>query len=71
LGWGLVVVNAAVLGKILWAIVNAGADGFATLVPVGGGLLVIDAIVLFAARWFGIPVSLRGGSPLKRRTECA
>lgn len=60
LGWGLVLVNVAVVGKMVWVFANAGSDGLATLAPVGGGLVVIDAVVLLVAYRFGLRVSLRG-----------
>jgi hypothetical protein len=51
-GWGLVVINAAILFKIAWTFwfADLGA-ALAHLVPAAGGLAAVDAVVLGSARW--------------------
>ncbi|MEI5033038.1 hypothetical protein RB201_09645 [Streptomyces sp. S1A(2023)] len=61
LGWGIVVFDAAALGKIAWAVSEAGADGAATYVPVGGGALLVTVLLVAVAR-------RKRPSPAPRRT---
>jgi hypothetical protein len=50
IGWGLVVLNGAVLFKIAWTYAVGDADGAgAHLVPALVGLVLVDAVVLGAA----------------------
>ncbi|MEE1940378.1 hypothetical protein V1L54_13350 [Streptomyces sp. TRM 70361] len=59
LGWGIVIFDAAALGKIVWAVAEAGGDGTATCLPVGGGALFVTVLLVIAARRKDIPLSLR------------
>jgi hypothetical protein len=52
--WGLVVLNAMALGKVLWAVVSEDG-GVAVIVPALLGLAIGDAVVLAAARWVRRP----------------
>jgi hypothetical protein len=46
--WGLVVINAMAVGKVAWGVIDGGT-GWAMLPPALAGLIVCDAIVLYAA----------------------
>ncbi|MEU0102061.1 hypothetical protein [Streptomyces sp. NPDC006267] len=59
LGWGIVVFDAAALGKIAWSVSEAGADGAATYVPVGGGALLVTVLLVAVARGKGLGPALR------------
>ncbi len=59
LGWGIVVFDAAALAKIVWTVTEAGADGTATYVPVGGGALLVTVLLVTVARRTGISLALR------------
>lgn len=49
--WGILVINAIAIGKVLWGVVSG--EGVAMLVPAITGLLICDAMVLYAARRMG------------------
>jgi hypothetical protein len=55
--WGLAVINAGTLLKVIWSVAFGGAAGWASLVPSIFTLAVTDAALLLAVRW------------LKRRRE--
>lgn len=59
LGWGIVVFDAAALGKIVWSVSEAGADGAATYVPVGGGALAVTVLLVAVARRKRLSLALR------------
>jgi hypothetical protein len=61
LGWGLVMVNAMVLGKALWSIISGGEINLTVLVAQLSGLAVCNAVVVLVARRLGLRISLRGG----------
>jgi hypothetical protein len=48
--WGLIIINAISLTKMLWGVVSDEGSGWVMLGPVLAGLLVCDAVVLYAAR---------------------
>ncbi|MEU9710091.1 hypothetical protein ACFXOR_11660 [Streptomyces sp. NPDC059164] len=58
LGWGIVVFDAAALGKIVWAVSEAGDDGAATYVPVGGGALAVTVLLMAVARYKRLSLAL-------------
>ncbi|WP_328436781.1 hypothetical protein OHA71_05860 [Streptomyces sp. NBC_00444] len=58
LGWGIVVFDVAALGKIVWSMAEAGSDGAATYVPVGGGALLVTLLLVIVARLKRIRLSL-------------
>ncbi|MDA2809368.1 hypothetical protein O4J56_01850 [Nocardiopsis sp. RSe5-2] len=60
LGWGLVVINGGLGLKIAWTIANSGADGLATVLPLGLGAAVMTAVIAVVARRRGMRLSLRG-----------
>ena len=49
--WGLAVINAGTLLKVIWSVAFGGAAGWASLVPSLFTLVVTDAALLLAARW--------------------
>ena len=49
-GWGLVLLNAMAVGKVLWGVVSGRGTGRAMLVPAGAGLLVGDVVLVVAVR---------------------
>ena len=49
--WGLAVINAGTLLKVIWSVAFGGAAGWASLVPSLFTLAVTDAAILLAARW--------------------
>jgi hypothetical protein len=49
--WGLAVLNAGTLLKVVWSVAFGGAAGWASLVPSLVTLAICDAAVLLAARW--------------------
>ena len=49
--WGLAVINAGTLLKVIWSVAFGGAAGWASLVPSLFTLAVTDAVILLAARW--------------------
>jgi hypothetical protein len=49
--WGLAVLNAGTLLKVIWSVVFGGAAGWASLAPSLFTLAVTDAAILLAARW--------------------
>ncbi|EST38584.1 hypothetical protein N566_06585 [Streptomycetaceae bacterium MP113-05] len=63
LGWGIVVFDAAALGKILWTVAETGHNGAATYLPVGGGALAVTVLLFVVARRRGLPLSLRRARP--------
>lgn len=48
--WGLLVINAIAVTKVVWGIVDGTGTGWAMLAPALVGLLICDAVVLYAAR---------------------
>lgn len=48
--WGLAVINAAALGKVLWSVMEGGASGWTVAVPALAGLLVCNAVVIVGVR---------------------
>jgi hypothetical protein len=49
--WGLAVINAGTLLKVIWSVAFGGATGWASLAPSLFILAVTDAAILLAARW--------------------
>ncbi len=49
--WGLAVINAGTLLKVIWSVAFGGAAGWASLVPSLFTLAVTDAAILLAVRW--------------------
>ena len=49
--WGLAVINAGTLLKVIWSVAFGGATGWASLVPSLFTLAVTDAAILLAMRW--------------------
>ena len=49
-GWGLVLLNAMAVGKVLWGVVPGRGTGRAMLAPAGAGLLVGDVVLFVVAR---------------------
>ncbi len=47
--WGLIIINAMALTKVLWGVVSGEGSGWVMLVPALAGLLVCNAVVLYAA----------------------
>ena len=48
--WGLIIINAIALTKMLWGVVSGEGSGWVMLGSALAGLLVCDAVVLYAAR---------------------
>lgn len=61
-GWGLVVIDGGLALKIAWTIANSGADGLATVLPLGLGAIVMTVIIVLVARWRGLRLALRGSN---------
>jgi hypothetical protein len=51
--WGLAVINAGTLLKVIWSVAFGGAAGWASLAPSVFTLAVTDAALLLAMRFFG------------------
>jgi hypothetical protein len=51
--WGLAVINAGTLLKVIWSVAFGGATGWASLVPSLFTLAVTDAAILLAMRFWG------------------
>jgi hypothetical protein len=49
--YGVALINAAALGKVLWSVVYGGESGWAVLPPALVGLLLCNAAVFFGVRW--------------------
>jgi hypothetical protein len=49
--WGLAVINAGTLLKVIWSVAFGGEAGWASLAPSIFTLAVTDAGILLAARW--------------------
>ena len=49
--WGLAVINAGTLLKVIWSVAFGGATGWTSLAPSLFTLAVTDAAILLAARW--------------------
>ncbi|WP_017573758.1 hypothetical protein [Nocardiopsis halotolerans] len=60
LGWGLIVINGGLALKIAWTVANSGADGLATVLPLGLGMALMTTAVVAVARWRSLPLSLTG-----------
>ena len=56
IGWGLVVINGGLAVKILWTVANSGADGLATVLPLGLGAVVMTAVIVVVARRLSLRV---------------
>ncbi len=50
-GWGVVVINVAALGKVVWSVFEGGQSGWAVLVPALIGMLVCDVAVYFGVQY--------------------
>jgi hypothetical protein len=61
LRWGLIVVNAIAAGKVAWGVIDGGGTGWTLLPPALAGLIVCDAIILYAARRIRARSSRRSG----------
>lgn len=48
--WGLVILNAMAVGKLLWGVVAGDGTGWAMTAPALTGLLIGDAVILLVAR---------------------
>jgi hypothetical protein len=48
LTWGLVVINAMAVTKMLWGVIDGEGSGWVMLAPALAGLLVCNAVVLYA-----------------------
>ncbi len=59
--WGLVVINAMAVGKAAWGVIDGGGTGWAMPPPALAGLIVCDAIVLYAAHRLRAKSSRRFG----------
>ncbi|GAA1754074.1 hypothetical protein [Streptomonospora arabica] len=62
LGWGLVVIDGGLAVKIAWTVANSGADGLATVLPLGAGGLVMTAVIVAVAKLRGLRLSLLRGN---------
>jgi hypothetical protein len=51
--WGLVIINAIAVTKLVWGVVDGGGTGWVMLGPALTGLVICDAAVLYAARRIG------------------
>lgn len=51
--WGLIIINVIAGTKLVWGIVDGGSTGWAMLGPALTGLVICDAVVLYAARRIG------------------
>ncbi len=69
LGWGLVVINAIAVGKVLWGVLSGEGTGWAMLFPALAGLLVCDAVILYAARRIRAKPSHHGGPAFVAATK--
>src|SRR5918995_7219198 len=49
--WGLAVINAGTLLKVIWSVAFGGATGLASLVPSLVTLAVTDAAIVLGVRW--------------------
>jgi hypothetical protein len=49
--WGLAVLNAGTLLKVIWSVAFGGEAGWASLAPSLLTLTVTDAAILLAVRW--------------------
>jgi hypothetical protein len=49
--WGLAVINAGTLLKVIWSVAFGGATGWASLVPSIFTLAVTDVAILLTVRW--------------------
>jgi hypothetical protein len=49
--WGLAVINAGTLMKVIWSVAFGGETGWASLAPSLFTLAVTDAAIVLAARW--------------------
>jgi hypothetical protein len=48
LTWGLAVINAIAVTKMLWGIIDGEGSGWVMLAPALAGLLICNAVVLYA-----------------------
>lgn len=54
IGWGLAVIDGGLAFKIAWTFANSGADGMATVLPLGIGALAMTAVIMVIARRRGL-----------------
>jgi hypothetical protein len=59
--WGLIVINAMATGKVAWGAIDGGSTGWAMLPPALAGLIVCDAVVLYAAHRIRVGSSRQSG----------
>jgi hypothetical protein len=50
LAWGLVIINAIAVMKMVWGVIDGAGSGWVMLGPALSGLLICNAVVLYAAR---------------------
>jgi hypothetical protein len=60
--WGLAVINASTLLKVIWSVAFGGATGWASLVPSLFTLAVTDAAILLAMRFLRRRLERREGA---------
>ena len=48
--WGVIIINAIAVTKLVWGVVDGGGTGWVMLGPALTGLVICDAAVLYAAR---------------------
>ncbi|MFI6500639.1 hypothetical protein [Nonomuraea typhae] len=63
LGWGLVIINLMALLKVVWSVNEGGDSGWAVLLPAVLGLALCDAVIVWIARRFRLPIALRQPRP--------
>ncbi len=49
--WGLVVINLAALGKVVWSVFEGGQSGWAVLIPAVIGLFVCDVAIYLGVKY--------------------
>jgi hypothetical protein len=64
--WGLAVINAGSLLKVVWSVAFGGAAGWASLAPSLFTLAVTDAAILLAVRFWGRHLERGEDAKLKR-----
>ncbi len=67
--WGLAVINAGTLLKVIWSVEFGGAAGWASLAPSLFTLAITDAAILLAARWIRAKSSRHGQPTLVAATK--
>jgi uncharacterized membrane-anchored protein YitT (DUF2179 family) len=51
--WGLIIINAIAVTKLVWGVVDGGGTGWVMLGPALTGLVICDAAVIYTARRIG------------------